>query len=323
MIIDNELRRIGHKIWETYYRARRSTDDGEPFRGLVRAYLSEYPYDYRSSDLYPLIGLGRWIDGACRTYVASDREFFSALCMTDVSYDAYEDIRFPWPVFAIAVPDGLFGSYHMILVGQLRGLGMRRAREVKLPPYDLEVALRRDEVEEERDIGFLALMNMRLDGRDDTISRYDHRGVADLLFEQHDELPLLGAMNIKMNEADSRLLELAAKVVVGMLYTHQHSSHWSLAKPPSRLKSDPRFGPPDHRVMVIGHPIKVDVTKAVRDYIVEGRSSPAFQTLVAGHRKRQVIGIGRKGRKIIWVEPYWRGPIEAPILVRPYEVGHD
>ena len=39
------------------------------------------------------------------------------------------------------------------------------------------------------------------------------------------------------------------------------------------------------------------------------------------NRKRQVVGIGRTGRKVIWVEPYWRGPEEAPILTRPYHVG--
>lgn len=27
------------------------------------------------------------------------------------------------------------------------------------------------------------------------------------------------------------------------------------------------------------------------------------------------------GRKVIWIEPYWRGPEEAPILARPFKVG--
>lgn len=44
-----------------------------------------------------------------------------------------------------------------------------------------------------------------------------------------------------------------------------------------------------------------------------------FQSCVRGHYKRQVIGVGRSGRKVIWIEPYWRGPEGAPLLVRPYE----
>jgi hypothetical protein len=40
-----------------------------------------------------------------------------------------------------------------------------------------------------------------------------------------------------------------------------------------------------------------------------------------GHYKRQVVGTGRHGRQIIWIEPYWRGPENAPILARPWRIG--
>lgn len=54
------------------------------------------------------------------------------------------------------------------------------------------------------------------------------------------------------------------------------------------------------------------------EFCVEG--PPAIQRLVRGHHKRQVVGIGRSGRRVIWIEPYWRGPEDAPILTRPYKV---
>ncbi len=68
-------------------------------------------------------------------------------------------------------------------------------------------------------------------------------------------------------------------------------------------------------------PVKVDVREAVRDY-VEGKtsSSPSVQTLVRGHWKQQPHGPGRELRKYIHVEPYWRGPEDAPIAVRPHRI---
>ena len=52
------------------------------------------------------------------------------------------------------------------------------------------------------------------------------------------------------------------------------------------------------------------------------RSAPSVQTLVRGHWKHQPHGKGRSERKYIFVEPYWRGPEDAPITVRPHAL-HD
>jgi len=40
---------------------------------------------------------------------------------------------------------------------------------------------------------------------------------------------------------------------------------------------------------------------------------PTVQTRVTGHWRRVVYGEGRSGRKIKWIQPYWRGPTDAPI----------
>lgn len=65
--------------------------------------------------------------------------------------------------------------------------------------------------------------------------------------------------------------------------------------------------------------VKVDCRQAVRDY-VEGRrsSAPSVQCLVRGHWKRQAHGPARSLRKFIFVEPYWRGPEDAPIATRSH-----
>lgn len=68
--------------------------------------------------------------------------------------------------------------------------------------------------------------------------------------------------------------------------------------------------------------VNVDVRRAVRDY-VEGRTTrePSVQILVRGHWKMQVHGLGRTDRKLIHVEPYWRGPEEGPVAVRAHKIG--
>lgn len=62
--------------------------------------------------------------------------------------------------------------------------------------------------------------------------------------------------------------------------------------------------------------IKVDVRTWVSDYVKHGGKSPSVQTLVRGHQKRQRHGSRGELRKWIHIAPYWRGPEDAPVVVR-------
>lgn len=67
--------------------------------------------------------------------------------------------------------------------------------------------------------------------------------------------------------------------------------------------------------------VVVDCREAIRDYVTGARrSAPTVQILVRGHWKRQACGPGRAQRKMIHIEPYWRGPEDAPIAVRGHDV---
>ena len=129
----------------------------------------------------------------------------------------------------------------------------------------------------------------------------------------------------ELESATERVVVLAQRYVLGLLIMMQ--SHPNFGGPKERPvppTSKRRDGPPKHRTFMLGRPIDVDCRAAIREY-VEGRrrGAPSVQTLVIGHHKRQVIGVGRTGRKLIWVQPYWRGPEDAPILVRPRRIGSD
>ena len=70
--------------------------------------------------------------------------------------------------------------------------------------------------------------------------------------------------------------------------------------------------------------VKVDCRPWVTTYLSgkEG-TSPSVQTLVRGHHKMQAHGPGGTLRKWIHVEPYWRGPEDAPIAVRSHVLTPD
>jgi hypothetical protein len=145
--------------------------------------------------------------------------------------------------------------------------------------------------------------------------------VSTVLFDEIDDSGNSASEALKTSER--RLFQTARRVVTGLLYTMQYTDNFrEQSRSRKREIGERRHGPPEHRVTVIGTPIDVNCVQAVKDYISgERRNSPKFQTLTRGHRRRVVVGVGRCGRKVEWIEPYWRGPLEAPILTHPKRVG--
>lgn len=122
-------------------------------------------------------------------------------------------------------------------------------------------------------------------------------------------------------EKKKRVLVLARRLVVGLLLAMNDTANFKDRSYPAKRRGDGREEPA-HRIVFFGKPVSVDCRPAIAAFIGGKRkSAPSFQTMVRGHHKRQVVGIGRTGRRIIWIEPYWRGPEDAPILARPHMVG--
>lgn len=80
----------------------------------------------------------------------------------------------------------------------------------------------------------------------------------------------------------------------------------SKGKKKAKLKQQLKAVDP-HRYILVG-----------RKYMSESRSSgsgskPYIRTKVAGHWRRVVCGKGRVDRRLTWIEPFWRGPKDAPV----------
>lgn len=292
------------KAWSETY--GQGMNDAEALRAMAvvndrLATINEAPLS--PSEVARYVAVTKWIDcGAPR--LVTDPKYAAAMMCTKVTESLVEDILIPWKAFRVELPSGLLShdeyTYNSILVaGFDEGAG----------------------------VGALLLLSGSRTGENGGVAVVQVKATSDLgsllLDREHaDEYLADGAYRRpEMRSAKERATRMATRLVVGLLYTMQYTQHFK-PHPPSlndRRKSI-RSGPPKHRTIFVGKPIALDLRPALRDYCAGGGGAPSVQTLVRGHFKRQVVGVSRAGRKVIWVEPYWRGPEEAPILVRPYRV---
>jgi hypothetical protein len=105
---------------------------------------------------------------------------------------------------------------------------------------------------------------------------------------------------------------------------------FELASQESAVQSVKRFGPPKRRrtqdepsswVFRLTRDVRVDCRTAIREASARGEGrAPTIQSLVRGHWKPRLSE--RIGRPV-HVEPYWRGPEDAPIAVRSHVLKGD
>jgi hypothetical protein len=84
-----------------------------------------------------------------------------------------------------------------------------------------------------------------------------------------------------------------------------------------RRASARQQGEPTAWVYELRRPVVLDCRERVREIVAGSHRPVTVQTFVRGHWKMQACGIGSLHRKHVHIEPYWRGPEEAPIVVRP------
>jgi len=69
----------------------------------------------------------------------------------------------------------------------------------------------------------------------------------------------------------------------------------------------------------ISRDVVIDCSSAVKQASLGGKGKPlTLQSLVRGHWKNQPCGPQSSLRKFIHIEPFWRGPEDAPIAVRSH-----
>jgi len=81
---------------------------------------------------------------------------------------------------------------------------------------------------------------------------------------------------------------------------------------------------PSFRTFKVGKPIELDVRPALQAYLDGSRkASPTVQFLVRGHWRNQAMGPQHSMHRMTWIAPYWKGPEDAAIHVRPHIMGKE
>jgi hypothetical protein len=284
-----------HQVWPFTYGLGKSDREVFEYLGTTIPEFND-PESKSQVALFSILFALKWIDGGSQQLTTSHKFAAAAMC-TPTYKDWAEDLEIPWKAFRVLVPDGILTF-----------------EDYKYTKIDVAIF---DEIQGRR--GFLAVTGENSKGPVRMV--FISKDLTSTLFSEADFSEELN--EVANGEKKSRVATLAKRLVVAALCSLQNALRFSPAGKvrPKVKKGDPRTGPPKHRATVFGRPIQVDCRPAIRSFLGQGGGVPTVQTLVRGHYKRQVIGIAKSGRKVIWIEPYWRGPEDALILARPYKVG--
>lgn len=219
----------------------------------------------------------------------------ASLMATRLPREAVGEIALPWHAFVVVVPDGLIAvPDKATLIHQVDYLLVVEEQDA------VTISLR------SRDADFVLVKRAP--------------SLAATLAGDDSEVLLPDAA--ALDDVHARALDLAGRLVIGASLEMTDPARF---RPPTAGKrSTPSSQTDADRALqtyVLTRKVVLDCRDAVRGHLAGHRSGlPAVQTLVRGHWKRQAHGVGRSERRWLHVEPYWRGPEDAPIAVREHEL---
>lgn len=243
-----------------------------------------------AKEAYPQIELGH--------------KFLAALLTTAVPKDLLDMVVPPWRCFCITLPD-------MIQVFN---------PECGADPVRRLYVLYEDDAPEGRHWSYWCLSANGI-----TSWRYGMT-TQNLIPQKGDEMwldkdPLL----LEQTDLDERAYQLFGTLIINLCLAMTNAENVKKAGPGHKVwdkaKSEGRRpGEPTTRLFQVGSPVKHDFRACVADYMAGNGNKLTVQSRVCGHYKAQPFGPKLASRKVIWVQPYWRGPEDAPIIVRPHKV---
>lgn len=235
---------------------------------------------------------GRWIENACPIIQLSGHRHAAALMSTGMP--SATGLRAPWSSFLIELPIGLFGTITHVLV-----------------------TCRRDELSEAPEEKW-SIMAM---GGSDSL-HFLSQPPDKLCADDADGSDVSDAFLYEVSGLEARSVLLLRRLVVNTCVSMANSTARQIGKHPSDwTKGPPRHGPPAFRVFRVGKPIEMDCRPAIQAYLGGTRRDPLkVQFLVRGHWRHQTHGPGNELRKLIWIQPFWKGPEDAVILRRTHVV---
>jgi hypothetical protein len=263
-----------------------------------------------------VIGLTRWVHCGMPSVVVGHK-YAAALMVTTATDEAIELVRPPFPAFVLEVPEGLLeldlgrgehDSIRRILVCQRPSSKTKEGWDWSYIAWsELGLSLYR--------FGVRAAELLPPDLGDEDIFPDGRRR-----HDAHDD-----PFELEMTDRDRRVSALVGRLIVNCCLAFSDptmvkevgSAHteWRRRQSSGNCRHSSQ---PITRNYQLGKPVIHDFREAVKKYMRGERRSPSMQGMVAGHHKMQPYGPRSSLRKLIWREPFWRGPEDAPIAIRTH-----
>lgn len=242
----------------------------------------------------------RWADQGL-PQITMGHKYCAALMATSIDPSMLGDIQPPWKAFLIVLPTNLLFIKHPD--GSPAPLTKLLVQQIK----DSNGSPRWN---------FLAMT-------DTTLTFWRH-GCTSAILIQTDVAGAWDGVSfmLEIDDEDERVAALIGRLILNVCLAMSNPenvrSPKTRNKPRSTIKR--QRDAPEIRTFELGKPIALDCREAIKDYVFHGPrkgrgGAPSVQVLVRGHWKPKLSA--RLGHNI-WIEPYWRGPEDAPILARPH-----
>lgn len=254
-----------------------------------------------------LLSHAEWVEQGFPT-VEVGHKLAASMMATGVPSDVAKSLEVPWSGFCIRVPRGL------LTCGDMNSSAERS------PIAQVFVVAITERAMGEPEFAFLARS-------DSGVSLWNRQPNLFELLTGDSELKYatLGPFDEKLDSLDDRNAELVRRLVAGVLIEMGDPRAFAKVGRGHRLyeyehaKREQRRSPiPVVRNYRLTRKVVHDVRPAVIAYGTGTGRKLTVQSIVAGHWKRQAYGPRSALRKIIHVEPYWRGDEDAPIAVRSH-----
>lgn len=243
-----------------------------------------------------------WANHGYRRLTCSHKLAAAMMC-TSISPDVMDSIQLPWPCFAIDIP---------------RGLLYVTGGKSKKPEEVIFAIIRYGYMGHGQSKRYSHMLfandpvGTNLYGSWDSVSETTR----DAWSKRQGDDPNLCLACFEKTTLDDKATRLLWRLAIGLVVLSQNKA---MVKPSKKAlgpfnRREP--GPPMIRSYEIRGTTTTDCRQAVQDYMLHTNKSPmTVQTLVSGHYRNQPYGQGHSLRKIIWIEPFWRGPEDAPVSV--------
>lgn len=273
--------------------------DTDPEAAMAYAALWADPGAYVMS-----VGFVQWVECGM-PMVDMGQKFCASLLVSAVDAGMLTELRRPWPAFVINIPGDML---------RVDDLNKKTTPLTSVLVVTIPGGL--------GDWGYFAMPATA----SSSVSLYRYGCNLEKLQDAALGDGKLYAFDEKLTSMDERTAALVGRLIVATVAAltmqelvqetgKSHVSFKAAKNDPSQLHNP--------RVFTLGKPIVLDFRDRVREYVNGTRKATelSVQSVVRGHFKRQRFGKGNASVKTIWREPFWRGPKDAPVLVRAHVLG--